>query len=277
MIVSPNFSDILEPNIEIRKFPDGDSYVRIPDITKYAGKEAKVFHRLYPEQDRSIFQAVLILDTLKRAGVRPVLVSPYFPYSRQDKAFKEGEAMSAEVLCGMLKNADAEKIITIDCHFLKKTGKFEFGGLEIENLSANRLLVEHAKKAAGGEVEVVSPDMGASYLVSEFGGKSMKKERGEYAEGEEAYRKIEKMEREFDVSGKSILILDDMISTGGTMIKAVENIRKGGAKRIFCAATHGFFLKDSYKKLKDISDGVFVTDSIPGPASEVSMKPLLGL
>lgn len=277
MIVSPNFSDVLEPNVKMKTFPDGDSYVRVPEAGRYSGQEVKVFHRLYPEQDQAVFQAVLMADTLKRAGARPVLVAPYLPYSRQDKIFKEGEAMSAEVLCSMLKNAGFEKLITIDCHFLKKQGTFNFGGLEIENLSANRLLVEHAKKMAGSDVEVVSPDMGARYLVGEFGGKSMQKVRGEYVEGEEAYRKIEKMEREFDVKGKNILILDDMISTGGTMIKAVENIRKGGAEEIYCAATHGFFLKNSYEKLNEISDGLFVTDSIPGPASEVSIKSLLGI
>jgi ribose-phosphate pyrophosphokinase len=103
----------------------------------------------------------------------------------------------------------------------------------------------------------------------------MKKTRGDYEKNNSAYRAIEKMERGFDVKGKNILILDDMISTGSTMIKAVENVKKGGAKKVLCAATHGFFLKDSLAKLKQMSDGVFTTNSIQNPVAEVDISPLL--
>lgn len=275
-IVSPNFSDLMRPNIEIKSFPDGDSYVRIEDVSQYQGEEVKLFHRLYPEQNTSIFHSILMLDTLRRVGARTTLVTPYLPYSRQDKTFKEGEALSAQVLCGMLAQAGAKQLVTLDCHFLKKEGEFEYGGLKIKNISANKLIVEHAKKLLGeGELEVISPDQGANYLVSAFGGKSMKKLRGEYDEGDEAHRTIESMEREFDVEGKNVLILDDMISTGGTMIKAVGNVRNGKAKKILCAATHGFFLKGSLEKLKNISDGVFTTNSIQNPAAEVDILGLL--
>jgi ribose-phosphate pyrophosphokinase len=275
-LVSPNFSDLMEPNIEIKGFPDGDSYVRIEKLSACQGEEVNLFHRLYPDQNSSIFHALLMLDTLKRVGARTTLVTPYLPYSRQDKTFKEGEALSAQVLCSMFAHAGAKQLVTLDCHFLKKEGEMEYGGLKIRNISANRLLVEHAKKLLGNEeLEVISPDQGANYLVSAFGGKSMKKLRGEYEEGDEAYRTIEKMEREFDVEGKNVLILDDMISTGGTMIKAVGNVRNGKANKVLCAATHGFFLKGSFEKLKDVSDGVFTTNSIPNPAAEVNALELL--
>lgn len=270
-LVSPNFSDLLQPNVEIKKFPDGDNYICLPESGE---KKATVFHRLYPEQDSALLQAVLILDTLKRQGIEATLVSPYFPYARQDKIFKKGEAMSAEVMADLLHYAGARKLVTVDCHFLKKEGKFTYAGLPIVNVSANKLLVEHAKKLVGS-VEVISPDMGANYLVEQFGGKSMKKVRGDYVQGGTAYRKIESVEMNFDVKGKNILILDDMISTGGTMLRAVENVKKGGAAKVLCAATHGFFLKGSLEKLQAASDGVFVTDSIPSAVSAVSVKQLL--
>lgn len=270
-VVSPNFSDYFTPNIEMKRFPDGDNYVCLPQISD---KEAVVFHRLYPEQDSALIQAFFILSALKKNKIEAVLVSPYLPYARQDKLFKPGEALSAEIVCNLLSHAGAKKLVTVDCHFLKKEGTFNYGGLEIKNLSAKNLLVEEARRLAG-DVEVISPDAGASYLVSEFGGKSMKKVRGEYIEGDTAYRKIEKVEMDFDIKGKNVLILDDMISTGGTMLKAVENVKKGGAKKVLCAATHGFFLKDSLAKLRQACDHIFVTDSIPSPASTVSLKSLL--
>lgn len=276
-LVSPNFSDLLSPNIEYKKFPDGDSYVRIQDIKACQGEDVTLFHRLYPNQDTEIFTALILLDTLKRVGARVTLVSPYLPYSRQDKTFLDGEALSAQVLCRTLAQAGADTLVTLDCHFLKKEGHFDYSGLKINNLSANKMLVENARKKIGLEdLEVISPDEGANYLVSEYGGKSMKKTRGNYDPGNEAYRGVKKMDRSFEVKGKNVLIIDDMVSTGGTMIKAVETVKKGGAVKIFCAATHGFFLKDSLNKLKSISDGVFTTNSIVNPVAEVNIKNLIG-
>jgi len=278
LLTSPNFPEIAQPSIEFKTFPDGDSYARINDIEKCQGEDVMLFHRLYPKQNTAIFNAAQVLHTLKRVGARVTLVSPYLPYARQDKTFLMGEALSAQVLCKLLADFGVMKLVTADCHFLKKEGESEYVHLKIHNASANKLLVEHARKKVGLEqLEVISPDQGANYLVSEFGGKSMSKVRGDYDKdkGEEAYRSVQKMEREFDVKGKNVLILDDMIATGGTMIKAVENVKKGGARKVFCAATHGFFLNDSLAKLRKLSDGVFTTNSIPNEAAEVDIVPLL--
>jgi ribose-phosphate pyrophosphokinase len=277
-LVSPNFPDLAEPNIEIKLFPDGDSYMRVNNISACQGEDVFLFHRLYPKQNSAIFNAAQMLHTLKRVGARVTLVSPYMPYARQDKTFLMGESLSAQVLCKLLADFGVVKLVTVDCHFIKKEGESEYSNLKIHNLSAGKLLVEHARKKLGLEhLEVISPDQGANYLVSEFGGKSMSKMRGEYEQGNatEAYRSVQKVEREFDVEGKNVLILDDMISTGGTMLKAIENLRKGGAKKVFCAATHGFFLNGSLEKLKKASDGVFTTNSIPNDAAEVDIIPLL--
>ncbi len=277
-LVSPNFPDLAAPNIEIKLFPDGDSYTRINDISTCQGEDVVLFHRLYPKQNSAIFNAAQMLHTLKRVGARVTLVSPYLPYARQDKTFLMGESLSAQVLCKLLADFGTVKLVTVDCHFLKKEGESEYSNLKIQNLSAGKLLVEHARKKLGLEhLEVISPDQGANYLVSEFGGKSMSKVRGQYEAGNaaEAYRSVQKVEREFEVEGKNILILDDMISTGGTMLKAVENVKKGGAKKVLCAATHGFFLNDSLAKLRKASDGVFTTNSIPNDAAEIDINPLL--
>jgi ribose-phosphate pyrophosphokinase len=204
------------------------------------------------------------------------MIVPYLPYSRQDKTFLDGEALSAQVLCGLLASFGVRKLITVDCHFLKKEGSFEYAGLKIKNISANHMLAEHARSKVGLDpLEVISPDEGASYLVSEFGGKSMQKTRGEYEKGEHAYRSVESLERKFDVEGKNVLIMDDMISTGSTMLKAIENVRKGGAKKVLCAATHGFFVKDSLYKLREEADIIFTSNSVPNPLAEVDLLPVL--
>src|SRR5581483_1040092 len=224
-LVSPNFSDIFTPNIEIGEFPDGDSHVRIPSLLECKDHEVIVYHRLYPQQNTALVALLLILDSLKEIGAKSVtVVAPYLPYSRQDKKKLNGEVASAFVICNLLARAGCDMLVTVDCHFLNKPGPAEFGELKIENLSMGKELVELARRDCfGGEgCEVISPDAGANYLVAEHGGKSFKKVREEYQGDKINYRNVGSMEGDFDLKGKNVLILDDMISTGSTMIKALE-------------------------------------------------------
>ena len=265
-LVSPNFSDLLAPNVEMKEFPDGDTYVRVPNAEALRGRDVRVFHRLYPNQNSALLQAVFLAKAI--VGAKSLeLVAPYLPYSRQDKTWLEGEVKSAEIAMSLLKWAGYARITTFDCHFLKKAGEMEYGGMKIRNITLSSSLIAHAKKRLGEDLEVIGPDAGANYMS---GGKSMKKVRGDYGEGNIVYRDIKKMEIDYDVSGKNMLIIDDMVSTGSTMVKAIENLRKNGAGKIAIAATHGFFLKDSLKKLGLLSDCIFVSNTIPSAASEVN-------
>lgn len=270
-IASPNFSDLIAPNIEVKVFPDGDSYVRVPDAGRLDGKDVVVFHRLYPKQNTGLIQAIFIANALRNA--RSVeLVAPYLPYSRQDKIWLEGEVKSAEILMKIFKDAGFSTVTTFDCHFIKKAGEFEYAGVKVKNITLSSMLIEHAKKKLGDDLVVISPDAGANYMSN---GKAMSKVRGDYAEGNIVYRDIKKMEMDFEVSGKNILIIDDMIATGSTMVRAIENLRKKGAGKIALAATHGFFLNDSLKKLGQLSDYIFVSNSIPSSVSEVNFMDAL--
>ncbi|MDO8554337.1 MAG: ribose-phosphate diphosphokinase [Candidatus Micrarchaeota archaeon] len=275
-LISQNFEDMLKPNVELKKFPDGDSYIHILQINECKGKDVRLFHRLYPEQDSSIVQTLFILEALRAVTKSITLIAPYLPYSRQDKIFLDGEVKSAELVCSLLSRAGVKRLITLDCHFLKKEGEAKYAGLDIKNISMNTEMLEHAKSKFGGEkFDVISPDQGANYLVKDVGGKSMKKVRGGYMGSDETYRVIESLEGDFNFKGKNVLILDDMISTGATMIKAAENVRNGEAKKIVCAATHGFFIKDCLGKLRQVADEVFSTNSMPNAVAEVNVKNVL--
>lgn len=275
--VFPSASELYEPNIEVKEFPDGDSYVRVPSAKEAKGKDVVILSRLYPKQNTAIFQLILALRAIKGAKPRSItLIIPYLPYSRQDKVVLEGEVKSAEILCELLKNEGVDKLVTFDCHFLKKEGEFIYGGLKIKNISLNKLLIEQARKLAGEEeLEIMSPDEGANYLVEGFGGSSMEKKRGDYIKGDVAYREIQEVKLTTDVKDKHVLILDDMISTGGTMIRAAENVKNKGAKSIICAATHGFFLNNCLEKLQEVAEEVFVSNTIQTPVSLVKIKPLI--
>ena len=274
-LISPNFSDLFEPNIEIGKFPDGDSHVRILPLLECKDNDVIVYHRLYPKQNTSLVTLLFILDSLKDVGAKSVtVVAPYLPYSRQDKKKLNGEVASAFVICNLLARAGCSKLITFDCHFLNKEGPAKFGELNVENLSMGKDLAAMAKTDAfcGEGCEVISPDMGANYLVVEHGGKSYNKVRKEYNDDKINYRDIDQMEGDFDMKGKNVLVLDDMISTGSTMIKALEKLKEAGAKKICCAATHGLFLHNCVDKIRKFTDCLYSTDTIINEHAKVSIK-----
>lgn len=274
-LISPNFSDLLTPNLEIGQFPDGDSHVRIPNIADCKGQEVMVFHRLYPEQNTNMVTLLLILDSLKDIGTKHItVVVPYLPYSRQDKKKLNGEVASAYSVCNLLARAGCQKLVTFDCHFLNMPGAAKFGELNIENISMGRDLVAFAKANAfaGEECEVISPDAGANYLVAEHGGKSYKKVRKEYDGDKIGYREVGDMDGEFDFKDKNVLILDDMISTGNTMLRALEKVSATGAKKVCCAATHGLFLYNCMDKIKKFTDCAYSTDTIINEQAKVSIK-----
>jgi ribose-phosphate pyrophosphokinase len=274
-LVSPNFSDLFEANVEIGKFPDGDSHVRMLPLADCQGQDVMIFHRLYPKQNTSLVTLLFILDSVKSVGAKSItVVAPYLPYSRQDKKKLNGEVASAFVVCNLLKRAGCDKLITFDCHFLNKEGITTFGELPIENISMGKDLAVHAKHHAfaGEECMVISPDMGANYMAAEHGGQSMQKVRKEYDGDKINYRDIHEMNGDFDIAGKNVLLLDDMISTGNTMIKALEKLSAGGAKKICCAATHGLFLYNCIDKIRKITDCVYSTDTIVNDHAKVSIK-----
>jgi len=263
--------------IEARKFPDGEIYLRIPEDCK--GKDVLVLHRCYPEINENLIKLFQITAAVKAQSPKSLRIFvPYLPYARMDKMVKEGEAISADIVCGILKSLGCTELITVDCHFIKEgAGTFERAGLKIKNLTAADALLAHLKPKAPGAV-VASPDAGASYMSSRAeGGQSMKKVRADYDAGSSsAYRKIEKLEAGFDVKGKDVIIIDDMVSTGSTMIKAVRVLKEAGAKSVHCATTHGLFLNDALAKLKAAGAGeVACTDSIQSTAAKISVAKLL--
>ncbi len=274
LLKTPSSSDLrLEgETIEIKHFPDKESYVRIPVDPK--GKDVLLVHRCYPEPDSSLVQLFLALRQLSEMGAASITAAvPYLPYARQDKRFLPGEAMSSEIVCRMMKEAGCGRLVTFDCHFLKKEGEFTYGGLLITNKSLGGEVVSHLKSGLANPL-VISPDEGARYLTEGEKEKGvMKKVRGDYGKGDNAYREVAKLEAKFDVLGRDVIIVDDIIAGGSTMIKALKLCKDGGAKSVRCGAVHGLFLNDALNRIR--SGGavqVACTNSIKAEASAVDIS-----
>lgn len=247
-------------------FPDGDTHCLLEDTKHIRGNHVIVAHDLYPEQNNRIVQLLLLLDLLEDLGAQSVsLFVPYLPYARQDKRHVPGEAISARSLSKLLHRAGVQALYTFDCHFLKGAPHATYADLEIYNLTLGPALLEHFKKQVGhSNYHVVGPDAGSNYLVKEHGNQHMQKQRGDYAtSGSVRERAVQKLEHSgLKLYHDVVAITDDIISTGGTMLRAVQNLQEL-EKEVYCLAVHGLFLNGSDEALAAQAKGLWVSDTLP--------------
>ena len=254
----------------VKCFPDGDSYVRLPRGVK--GADLLIYSRCYPEQNSRLIELMLMISACRELGARSVrALVPYLPYARQDKRVLDGEAVSSRTICSLLSSCGLDELITFDCHFLKRPGSFKYEGLRIRNLTAAPALLKLAKKGMRTPL-VITPDQGAAYFAKgETGSRSMKKARGDYGRGKLAYRRIASMKADFNVRARDVVLIDDIVAGGSTMLRAVQLCKRDGAREIVCACTHGQFLKHADVKIRRAgASRLIATDSIPSAHSKIA-------
>jgi len=259
---------------ESRTFPDGEIYFKINSELK--GEDVYIVQTGCPEPNDAIMEMILAAEAARNLGAGKIVgVIPYIPYARQDKRFKEGEALSLNAISSMMQALGFEKLITVDAHHVKEYGDYDLYGLKAVNVSAGTLLADFVKESQGlKDLFIVSPDFGASEMI-EKAAKESGCESGQLDKKRKSDYEVE-MTGELDVKGKNVLVLDDIISTGGTMLNAIKKAREAGAEKVFCAATHGVFAKDSLAKLGKAADYLVTTDSIENETAEVSLAPEIG-
>ncbi len=258
--------------VRYRNFPDGDTHCTIDDADAVAGKVVLIVHDLYPNQNEQIIRLALLLDLLQELGAtRIAAFVPYLPYARQDRRHIPNEAVSIDTLCKLLAGISCDCLYTVDCHFMRGTDETTRAGLAIKNCSAAALLVEQVRTLVGEKsFEVIGPDGGAEQLVKDFGTQSMHKQRGTYEEISEGitYRQISEIDSDhIELESDTVVLLDDIIGTGSTLLRAIHSLRPKGATSVYCAATHGLFLGDAYEHLEKSATDVVYTDTVPRDGS----------
>ncbi len=223
-----------------------------------------------PDQSRSVndtfVEMLLMIDALRRASAyRVTAVIPYYGYAKQDKKTKGREPISAKLVANLLSTAGVQRILTVDLHAGQIQGFFDE---PVDNLSASYILANYLinrRKLKGTGCVVVSPDAGGVARAEAFAKKLQTsvaivfKRRPKPDENEVS-------EVVGDLNGKTAIIIDDMISTGGTLVKASEAILKRGATSVITCATHGIFAAGAAKKLIDSPiQEVIVTNTVPVP------------
>ena len=211
----------------------------------------------------SLMELLLMIDALRRASAnRITAVVPYYGYAKQDKKTKGREPISAKLVANMLEAAGAERLVTLDLHAAQIQGFFN---IPVDNLTAAPTLCNYLKQLdlQGDRVVVVSPDAGGVPRAETFA-KRLKSTLAVIIKRRPEPDVSEVTHIVGDVSGKIAVVVDDMISTGGTLVKAAEALIKRGATDVYTLATHGIFAGDAVRQFANSPiRKVIVTDTIP--------------
>jgi ribose-phosphate pyrophosphokinase len=255
-----------------KKFPDGESYLRIDGDVK--GEDVAVVQTTSPPQDERMMQLFLIASTAENHGARRITaVIPYFAYSRQDRVFLPGEPFSAQTVVRLLSTCGVTRIITLNAH---NPAVFEHFDLPVKDLSAIPTLAQYFKNKR--HEGAVSLSMGKKGLATAQEAASVLKGPADYipTQRDRYTGKVTIDEKPLEVKGKVAIIFDDIISSGGTMIKAVAYTKKQGATKVYAACVHPLLMADAREKIvQSGAEDIVGTDSVPSPVSVVSVAPLI--
>jgi len=256
---------------ETKIFPDGESKITLRKIPKKS--VILVVQSTYPPVDTNLLQALSIISQVRKISSRTFAIIPYIGYARQDKQFLSGEVITMSVVAKMLQSAGAKKVIVVDIHSNTALNHFN---IPTENVSAVPELAKYFKKLNLKNPLVVSPDMGgysrskkfASLLKTDF--IVLKKHR------DKKTGSVSIQTAKMDVQGKDLILVDDIISTGSSIIKAAQFLKKQKCKRVFVACTHGLLVDGAEKKIRKAGvSRIISTNTIPGNTSKVDVSGIL--
>jgi ribose-phosphate pyrophosphokinase len=258
-------------------FANGETFVRFEESVR--GVDAFVIQSHPAPINHWLMEQLLMVDALKRASAKRItVVAPFFPYARQDKKHKGREPISARLVTDLFKAAGANRLMSVDLHSPQIQGFFDG---PVDHLWALPMLADHVKeKWAGEDLTVVSPDSGrvrvADIWADRLGAPLaiIHKRRDPNVPN-----KVSVHELVGEVQGRTCLLVDDMIDTGGTIVAAAKALKENGAKRVIVASTHAVFSEPAVERLSDESiDSVLVTNTLPiTPDKEFSKLTVLSI
>lgn len=254
--------------LDSRNFPDGETYLRFLFDPK--GKDVVLVNSLHPDPNNNMLELVFAAHTAKELGAKSVtIVAPYLAYMRQDKRFRPGECQSNRIMSKLLSCAD--RIITIDPHLHRIKSLREIFRINAVRLSANDAIAGYIKKNIRNAV-IVGPDI-ESYQWAEAIAEKMSLHATVLRKKRYSSRRVRIVVKQGTVfRGKNVVIVDDIISTGNTMIEPIKQIKKMGAKKIYCIGVHGLFVEGALSSLKKLGAIVATTNTIANPASKIDMS-----
>ncbi|HSG83567.1 MAG: ribose-phosphate diphosphokinase [Nitrosopumilus sp.] len=254
---------------QVRVFADGESKITLSG--KISKKKSIVVQSIYPPVDTNLIQALSLISKAKETSSEVIAVIPYMGYARQDREFLPGEIVTMKVLGKLFKGAGASKIIAVDIHSMIG---FKHFTIKTKNVSAIPELVRYFKKLSLKDPLVVSPDQGGKERAKEFA-----KELGSEFIALEKKRdrktgKVQIKTKNLDeVVNRDLILVDDMISTGGSIVKATQFLKKQKCEKVYVACTHALLMNDAEKRIRKAGvTKIISANTIPGKTSIVDIS-----
>jgi len=256
-------------NSNIRKFKDGEIYVEINENIR--GNNIFFIQSVsYPAND-NLMEMLLCIDALKRSSAKNITaVIPYFGYARQDRKVAPRTSISAKLVSNLITKAGADRVVTVDLHAGQIQGFFD---IPVDNLFATPIFARHVKKKIKSKNLIcVAPDVGGTERARALGkilnvGLAIVDKRRPKPGQSQVMNVIG------DVKGKTCIIVDDIIDSGGTIVNAAKALKERGAKEVYVYITHGVLSGDAVKKIKNsVIKNLVITDTIDNSEKTKNVK-----
>ncbi len=247
-----------------KRFPDGERYVRV--LRNVAGHDVAVVQNTFP--DESIVELLLILEALSESGAKSITtIIPYMGYARQERTFQRGEAISARAIARPV-GALSDRVFTVSVH---TDEVLSFFGCPTQDIDGLQEAVRYLKGFKPGLV--VAPDEGAREWCARAA-KDLKAPLHVMSKIRVDDRTVETDSGKVKVKGLTVVILDDIISTGGTIASAARLLKNAGAGQVLAACTHGLFIEDAANRLR-VCDDILSSDTLEGVYTRYSIAPAI--
>jgi ribose-phosphate pyrophosphokinase len=245
--------------VALRTFSDGEIHLQIMENVR--GVDAFALQPTCSPVEFHLFELLLMIDALKRASAgRITAVLPYYGYARQDRKDKPRVPISAKLIASLLERAGADRVLALDLHAAQIQGFFD---IPVDHLFASPVLIEHFRAAQPSSLTVVSPDAGGVERARAFA-KRLNAPLAIIDKRREQANVADVMNIIGEVSGRNCIMVDDLIDTGGTLVKGAEALLAAGAESVSACATHPVLSGPAVKRLTESRlREVVVTNSIP--------------
>lgn len=263
----------------VGRFPEGEINIQIEENVR--GKDVFIVQPTCTPANDNLMELLLLIDAARRASAaRITAVLPYYGYARQDRKVRPRVPISAKLVANLITSAGTDRVLTMDLHAGQIQGFFD---IPVDHIYSIRAFGEYLKSLDLGDVVVVSPDVGGIKMARAYS-KMLNCPLAIVDKRRESDSKTKVMNIIGDVRRKNVLMVDDLISTGGSLVEAVHALKRGGAERVMAVVVHPVLAHPAIERIEESElERLIVSNSIPLPAQKksskikiISVAPLLG-
>lgn len=256
---------------ENRIFPDGESKITIKKIPK--NSIVLAVQSTYPPVDTNLLHLLSVISKARKYSSKVYAIIPYMGYARQDREFLQGEIITISVIGKILRSVGTKKVITVDIHSKKALNELKIAS---ESVTAIPELAKYFQKIKLKNPLVVSPDLGGKQRAKDFADILGVKYIALAKHRNRKTGKVNILTTKADVKDRDLILVDDMISSGGSIIKSAQFLKKHKCKRIFVACTHALFVNNAEKNIKKSGvTQIISTNTIPKDTSKVDVSKII--